>query len=264
MKLTTTDAADERYVRAMVFGDSGTGKTYSGLTLPIEGTTVILVERSPGPMRTKPYSVIRIESFADIGPLFAALRNPESCTDPELKKVIVGTKRLFIDSLSAISEACVKHIIEVDRKKLIKERSGDTKDKPDNVYEDLMQMEDWGLYRSRMLALVSAFCHLPYHVIFTALAAWHIDKGSGVTSKTVNLSGKAALECVAYFDLVFYMLNKPAEPGKPEKGVDRAFQTYADGLIVAKGDETLELLELPNWTSVVTKYLKGNKSGKPK
>lgn len=258
MKLTKTNAADEKFVRAMVFGDSGSGKTYTGLTLPVEGTTVILIERSPGPMRTKPYNVIRVESYADIGPLFAALRKPESCEDPNLKKVILSTKRLFIDSLSAIGEACVKHIIEVDRKKLIKERSGGNKDKPDNIYEDLMQMEDWGLYRSRMLALVSAFCHLPYHIIFTALAAWHTDKGSGVTSKTVNLSGKAALECVAYFDLVFYMLNKSTKPGE----VERAFQTYADGLIVAKGDETLDLLEPPNWATVLTKYLKGGKNGK--
>ena len=62
-------------------------------------------------------------------------------------------------------------------------------------------------------------------------------------------------ECVAYFDLVFYMLNQAgAAPGE----VQRAFQTYGDGQIIAKGDAALAGLEAPNWSSVLKKYRDGS------
>lgn len=259
MKLTTTNAEDVKYARCMVHGPSGSGKTFSLGTLPVKGTTIVLRERSAGPLRNKGYKVIVLEDWDDVAVTYSAFKNPDACQDSELKAIVKETRVIAIDSLSEIGELCMTHIVEIARPRLCKERTNDKRDTPENTYAELPTIEDYNLFRAKMRAVVSAFCHLPYHIIMTALSAWSTDKGgSGITVKTPNLPGKSAFECVFYFDLVFYMLNTSSKPGE----VERAFQTYADGQVLAKGDESLDLLELPNWTTVLTKYLKGGKNGK--
>ncbi len=259
MKHTMTNAEDLQYVRALLHGDSGSGKTYSIRSLSEKYTLVALCERSPGPLRTKKFPVEHMESFGDVKELYAAFANPDKIQDDVLKERVKSCRTLVIDSLSEVGEMCMQNIIEVSRPNLVKERTKDKRSTPENTYAELATMEDYGLYRKRMLNLISAFCHLPKHIIFTSLSAWHKDKSGGETIKTPNLPGKSAVECVAYFDLVFYMKNQSEGEGK----VSRAFQTYSDGMVLAKGDESLDPLELPDWTSVFKKYLgKGGKNGK--
>ena len=247
MKLTTTDAIEMTYLRALCYGDSGVGKTTSLRTLPRDKTLIALCERGTLPLRDYKFPVVHLETWDDVQMLYVALMGGSK--DEQLAKLVEGTTILAIDSLSEIAELCIKNILKIERPALLKERSKDKTDKPAGIYEDLMSQEDWGVYRRKMLTLISAFCHLPRHVIMTALAAWSRDKHSNDTLRLPNLGGKTALDCLAYFDQVFYM-----KCDATDKDNGRVWQTFNDGDVRAKDSAgVLELYEPPDWMQVFSK-----------
>ena len=114
-------------------------------------------------------------------------------------------------------------------------------------------MEDWGLYKTRILNMINHFCHLPLHIIVTCRAKWSEDKQGRSVLRTPNLSGKSAYECAAYFDEVLHMEANEGEDGKP----GRVWRTFNDGRVIAKdASGILDPLEETNWTKLFTKILK--------
>ncbi len=252
MKLTTTQATELNTVNAIVYGPSGIGKTTSLKTLPEEGTTLVIFERGSLPLRNNKFNVLRPDGWLDIVNLAGVLSDPGDAT--EIRKVIKGTKVLVIDSLSAMAEACQAHIIGVSRKELLKGRSDGETDKPKGIYDDLMSMEDWGVYRKRMKTTIEAFCSAPVHFIATCLDVPIEDKATGKVMHGLNLGGKTASEVPAYFDLMLYMRDE----GKGDKA-QRVWQTYDDGRVRAKdASGVLDPLEPTDWTKLLKK-IRGEK-----
>lgn len=259
MKLASTQDQAMNKLRALVYGDTGIGKTTSLGTLPVDKTAICIGERGAVPLRKKQYSVFQIEGWEDLRVILAYFLNPDDIDGEEIKKVVQKTKILAFDGLSEISEMCMRQIVAVERKKLLTERTSGRSDKPENIYEDLMAMEDWQLYRNRMLNLISAFCHLPIHIIFTCLAGWSKDKQGGETIRSPNLSGKAARECGAYFDLVFHMESTGGDDGKET----RVWRTANNGDVLAKdASGVLDELEPANWMTIFEKILGTGKEKK--
>ncbi len=247
MRLTKTSDTRLQYIRALIYGDSGVGKTTSLRTLPPDRTTIILTERGAIPLRNTNYSVIQVECWEDVEGIYKAFANPESIKNEELKAVVAKTKILAFDGLSEIATLCKRRIVQVDAPALGKAR-GKVSEK---TYEELMSQEDWGLYRDRMLNLVGTWCHLPMHIIMTCLAEWRVDKQSLDRLRLPNLSGKTAVEVPAYFDLVFYM--KTVTEGKASS---RVWQTFNDGMIPAKdASGVLDQSEETNWMTIFGKIL---------
>ncbi|KKM70939.1 hypothetical protein LCGC14_1435590 [marine sediment metagenome] len=185
-----------------------------------------------------------------------AFGNPDAIKDDEIKAVVKSATLLVVEGLSECSEMCIRHIVQVERRKLAAERSEGARDRPQGVYEEQMTMEDWGLYKTRMTNLMSALCHLPIHVIVTCLEGWKEDKKGGVMLRTVNLSGQAAITAPAYFDLVLHMEADTDDDGEPR----RVWRTATDGEIVAKdGSCVLDEFEPTDWTKLFKKILKGGK-----
>jgi len=257
MKLTTTKDRAVQYVRAIVHGDSGIGKTTSLRTLPADKTLIAAAERGLVPLRKSDYPVAIIESWDDVRELVRSCQF-EPCL-PHLDGRVI--RILAIDSLTEFSTLCMKQIIEVDRPKLIGERTGDKRKVPEKVYEDLMQMEDFNLYRNRMHAMLAALCHLPVHVVCTALTAWHEDKQTGSRLRTPAFPGKLATEAGAHFDLILHMISTKDAEGKDA----RAWQTFNDGLVIAKDSSgALDPYEATDWTQVFGKILgNGNSNDSP-
>lgn len=256
MKLIMTDDRELTYIRALVYGNSGIGKTTSIRTLrkATDRVLVGITERGALPLRKDRFQCLSLDTWNDARTIVGYFMAPDDIQDASIKKAVANCKILVMDGLSELHDQCLRHIIEVDKKKLAQARS---KTKADQNYEDQMAIEDWGLYRSRMLNMISAFCHLPVHVIFTCLAAWSKDKEGGETFRTPNLSGKAALECPRYFDLVLHM-----EAAKDADGKDtRVWRTFNDGRIIAK-DSTGALgpFEPADWMAVFRKILGTNGS----
>ena len=262
MKLRSTSDAELTKITALVIGTSGIGKTTSLGTLPEVGTVIASGERGTLPLRDKDYPVLSFGSWADLRLIIAGFMNPakahslDKAEGESIRKVITESKVLCLDSLSECSEMCIRHIVQVERRKLTSERTGGARDTPQSVYEEQMTMEDWGLYKTRMTNLMSALCHLPMHVIVTCLEGWKEDKKGGVMLRTVNLSGQAATLAPSYFDLVLHMEADTDDEGKPR----RIWRTATDGEIVAKdGSCVLDEFEPTDWTALFKKILKGGK-----
>ncbi|MCK4624048.1 MAG: AAA family ATPase [Phycisphaerae bacterium] len=264
MKRTTIDDAALQTLAVLVYGDSGIGKTTSLKTLisssTMEDKVILAVsERSTIPLRgARFHTVLQLEKWPDVQELYSAFLAPDDLEDKELVGAIKRCRVLAIDSLSEISDMCMRHIVEVDRKQLVKERTKGKTETPDNVYADLMTMEDYGLYRNRMLNMISAFCHLPLHFVATCSAGWSKDATGGDTLRTPGLAGKSARECASYFDLVLYMTDQGTgtEP-------HRVWQTYNSGRVLAKdASGKLGPFEPTDWTALFSKIL-NDKEAKP-
>lgn len=258
MKLTTSRSKEHQYVRALLFGDSGIGKTTSLRTLPADKTLIVLAgERGLVPLRNCDYRVISCTCWNDLREVAGGLMRPETARSPEITSVLDGCSIVAIDSLSDISDMCIRQIVGVDRVALVQQRTGGKEDAPRGIYDDLMTIEDWGLYRTRIANLVNVFTRLPKHVIFTCLAGWSEDKRAGETFRTPGLSGKFARECPAHFDLVMHMESQTDGDGKNV----RVWRTAHDGRTIAKdASGVLEALEEADWMTIFRKIL-GTKKG---
>jgi len=251
VKVTSVDDVALQTISALVHGDSGMGKTTSLKTLPPEKTVLAVSERSLIPLRGMKFlSVLQLETWDDTRELYKMFTSADDETFKQCKV-------LAIDSLSEISDMCIRQIVEVDRKLLVSGRTSGKSTAPKGIYEEQMGMEDWGLYRTRMTNLISALTHLPVHVIMTCLSAWSKDKDGGDTLRTPNLSGKVSRECAAHFDLVLYMESRKDAEGNPA----RVWRTFNDGRSIAKdASGKLDPYEETNWTKLYSKILNGGKS----
>lgn len=263
MKLTTTDDQSLTYLRILVHGDSGIGKTTSLQTLKAKADKVLICvsERGTVPLRKHKFACLPLNTWDDAREIIRYFVAPDDYFvegDP-IRAAVKRCKILAIDGLSEMHDQCIRQIVGVDKKALSTARG---KSKAEKNYEDQMGLEDWGLYKARMLNMISAFCHLPVNVIFTCLSAWSKDKTGGETFRTPGLSGKAALECPRFFDLVLHM---EAGPEKDDKGKSiSVWRTFNDGRIIAK-DATgvLDAFETTDWLKIFGKIL-GKQNGSKK
>ena len=245
IKHTTTQDKGLSLVRALVYGDSGIGKTTSLNTLPEKQTAIVALERGLLPLRRSNFPVLSIDSWNDVRDIVRMFREPQTLGGHEIKI-------LAVDSVTEISEMCKRHIIEVERKALVSERTKGKSDKPTGIYDDMMTMEDWGAYGAKMMACISAFVHLPLHVVFTGLAAWKEDKQTGQQLRTIGVGGSLAQAIPAFFDLVLHMEASTDTEGNPV----RVWRTATDGRVYAKdasGD--LAMFEPANWTTLFRKIM---------
>jgi hypothetical protein len=243
-------------IHALVHGDSGIGKTTSLGTLPEDITLIIALERSLLPLRNKDYQVIQVESWNDlrdlVGSMICGNYGENGLTFEVGGSKVEGIKIIAFDSLSEINELAKRHIVEVDRKTIISERSKGKKDTPDGIYDDQMTQEDWGALARRLQGFVSAVNHLHVHTVFTCLSAWKEDKNTGIVHRTTNLNGALATNVSAQFDLVFHMENFTDSSGNNV----RVWRTANDGIRLAK-DSTSVLSEFvePDWRKVFAAIL---------
>lgn len=250
MKLSKTNDSELSRARALVYGDSGIGKTTSLKTLPVEGTTIATCERSVLPLREYGFNVFVVEEWDDVREVYKMLRQPAKVEDEAFRRVAEQTKVLAIDSLSAVSDLLKQHIIKKSRPAMLKERTKGKSDTPSGVYDDAMTQEDWGAYRTRLLNLISAFCHLPIDFIATALADVGKDLNGSPVWLLPNFPGKAGRESLQFFDQVLYMRNMPDADGKDT----RVWQTACDGMVRAKDAAgVLDKFEETNWTELFAK-----------
>lgn len=236
MKITSTKTREMKFVKAVVYGETGAGKTYSALSLPPEKTLIIANEKGLLPLAGKDYTVWEIEGWDDLQQAYQELLKPETS---ERFKIV------FIDSLTEINEMCKEHIVKKERpaKKI----------EIGKVYDDLLTQQDYQLLDAKMRRMIRSFGNLNYHLIFTALENNEKDEQTGAIMFVPSLNGKLALQLGAYFDEVFRLITKEEEKGKP----------HARYLMTGKTDKTktkdrsgvLEFLEPVDWTSIIARIM---------
>lgn len=248
MNLTTSSAQKLTYLRALVYGPSGIGKTTSIASLPQDRTLIIASERGLIPLRRHDFPVAQIatwEQFRETFSQLAASRDGDHLV-VEGKKITT----VVLDSLSEVSEMLKRHIVSVERPKLLNVRTRGKQSAPENIYDDLMDMEAWNLYGTRLRNALACLMQLPCHVICTSLEAMREDKRSGQIWRHPNLNGALAMECAAFFDVVVHM--ESVDDG--EGGNTRIWKTYNDGNLLAKdASAALDMHEPADWSEVMKK-----------
>ena len=236
MPVTKTTSHDPtvNYVRALLWGKSGVGKTTSILTLPEAMAVVISAERGLLPLRKHKYETWKIETFDDMREAY-------------MLAIKLGKEKpiVVLDSLTAVSELAKEYIVKTRRPQLLKSQDK----KLSGIYDEMMNQQDWGLYDRLIRNLLSAWVQLPRHVIFLAGESWTKSEGTGELVRTPALNGKIAQHCAAYFDLVLWMRAEDTDE-QPH----RVWQTYANGEVIAKdASGSLGQIEEPDWTKIFKK-----------
>lgn len=265
MKLTKTSDPGMNYMRALVHGDSGIGKTTSLKTLlphfKVEEVLVASGDRDVAPLKRIDFPALKFDSWQDVREIHRQfVDHPERVQDEGIAKAVKAARVLVIDRLSDVSELLAKHIVTVARPDMLgdRETKGKGRKEGDNIrttpigiYSGQLTLEDYGYYNTQIRNVVSAFCQLPIHIIMTSVSGWTKDKDASIVYRTVDMFGKAALQIPQHFGMVFNMQAATGEGGKP----DRRWQTFNCGRVMAKdasGD--LEPFEPANWTAVFEKF----------
>ena len=220
MELKNTKGLHASKVKALIYAESGMGKTTLLGTLPEAETLIVSAESGLLCLNDKNIAVAEINSWHDLQEVYKnLLRNPEWA----------HFKYVGIDSLTELSDMLVTTL----------ENSPEFRDPK-------MALKMWGEFSKRMTSTIKVFRDLDKAVIFTALAEDILD--SGAVIKKPYIKGKAVQRMLAsYFDEVFYLsVNSTTE--------ERELQTQPSTAIQAKDRSgKLNNYEEANLTTIINK-----------
>ena len=197
IKLTSTDLV-QTFVNALVYGESGVGKTTLCGTAP--NPLIISVEGGLLALANKSLPVFEVDTRNDLNEVHEWLK---------LSKEADKFDTICIDSLSEVAEV------------LLSEEKLQTKD----------ARQAYGAMADLMAVTVRGFRDFKKHVIFTAKNKKIIEESTGAISYMPSVPGQQFLHGLPYFfDEVFYM-----DYGKLADGTRYRFlNTVGDRQYIAK------------------------------
>jgi hypothetical protein len=201
--------ADEygRYIKVLLAGDPGSGKTRLSSTFPnpiyanIEGGLMSVVDRQP--------AYVDVQTSNDLDMLRTALVQSPRARE-QLLSVPVNT--VILDTLDSL------------QKILIAERLKEQ-------HHESMAMQDWGWLGDMMRDIVRGFRNLDLHVVFTCHIRTVEDSETGAVLVKPALQGQMGDEIPAYVDLAVLLKARPENKlvdGQNVRSLARVMQTASD------------------------------------
>jgi len=177
--------SQKQWIKALLFGPTGVGKTYLLGTAQADPRTnpmlILDFEGGTNTLSGLDIDVIQIRSWEDYDDAEDLLLKPHPY------------KSLAIDSLSETHMFAILNILDVNAEKRISQDKS-----PDIAAEG-----DYGVALIQMRRLIRRFRDLPLHVFFTALDQDGVEPGFGAIKKPA-LFGKLANEAPGLMDLSAY------------------------------------------------------------
>lgn len=238
MLIKSTKEYDAHFLKGLIFGPAGHGKTTTAKTLyPEFKTLVVSAESGLLPLAGSPIDFVDITRDQN----GALIQDKRARLDRlmEVYKFLLTDKKydaVFVDSLSELSTTMVESL---------------QREFPDR--KDSLVL--WGENVKRMRALIKCFRDLPNkHVFMSCLS--EIEKDDvGKRFVTVDMAGKISKEVAAFFDLVLYL--NVDETGK------RTFITQPTPQIICKDRSgLLNPIEEPDLSVIINKIIVKQKEGK--
>lgn len=182
LKVKRTGAAEYgQYIKALICGNPGAGKTLISSTFPdplyasAEGGLMSLAQRNI------PY--VDVKDSTDLLAVKAMCEQPE-----HVRREILGfdVNTVVIDTIDEI------------QKILIRERLKETK-------KDSMELRDWGWLGEQMQVIISGFRNLDMNVVMTCHLRESQDSEAGTVWFEPGLQGAIGKQIAAYFDLALLL-----------------------------------------------------------
>lgn len=178
LKIRRTGASDYgKFIKALVFGQPGAGKTLISSTFPnplyasAEGGLMSIADRDI------PY--VDIRSSEDL----LAIKNSVD-QEPDVRAEILGfpVDTIVIDTIDEIQKILIAERLKATR-------------------NSAMQLQDWGWLSEQMRAMVRGFRNIPIHVVFTCHLKEVTDGETGRVSYKPGLQGGISDDIAGYVDL---------------------------------------------------------------
>lgn len=196
-----------QWVKMLVVGDPGAGKTRTASTWPdvfyasAEGGLMSVADRQP--------AYVEITKSADLLELVHLLQQK-----PEVREQMLGVpvQTLVVDTIDEMARILVKERLESEKK-------------------TAMAIADWGWLGEQLRNMVRAMRNLDMHVIFNVHVKSSEDSETGRTYFKPGIQGAMGDEIAAYVDLALLLTARPVnavENGVNVKKVVRFFQTHPD------------------------------------
>jgi phage nucleotide-binding protein len=186
-------------LKAFIYGDSGSGKTFTASSAP---NPLFLLTESNGLKSihtSNPNALVaQCNTIHEVRQFVAAASRGEL---PDEVETIV------IDSLTEVQRLFIDEILD---------SKGHDKD-------NKMQYQDWNTMTNRMLKFVRCVRDLPYHVVVTSLAQYAHEEDGTVARVFPSFQGqKLANEISQFFNLVGYVMRKEVTDADGVTSVRRA------------------------------------------
>lgn len=177
----------ETIINAIIYGESGLGKTSLIKNLPAEDSLIINVENGLLSLGDYPVDFVDAKTVKDVLDLLKQV---------DMKKY----KTVFIDSITELSQ---NHYTLLKKKYEQIERS-------ENKKPGSMGIRLWGDFLEDFSVLFKTLRDLKKNVVAFSLVKEHED--SGIVEKLPDVYGKSSKRIVAWFDECLYMhMNKENE-----------------------------------------------------
>lgn len=200
---------DNRYVKALVFGPPGQGKTFMlGTAQDDERTYPMLLLDFEGGDETLAgldIDVAPIRSWEDYNEVYEALIGDHSSLEGSSLKAGESYKSIGIDS---ISETHLWALLEI--------LDNATASSSRRVDPDALEIQDYGKATIQMRRLLREFRDLPLHVFYTSTAKTVDERGIGKV-KVPAMAGAMAEEVVALMSVCGYLAVEENEEGDLER-----------------------------------------------
>ena len=199
LKIRTTGADDYgQYIKALICGEPGSGKTLISSTFP-------------NPMYASAEGGLM--SVADKGIPYVEVKDTDTLL--ELKHMLDWEPSEREDKLGFPVETVIVDTIDEIQNILIRERL-------DSQRKEAMQLQDWGWLGEQMKAIVRGFRNLPMNVVFTCHLKESSDNESGASWTKPMLSGQMGEAMPGYVDLALVLESKVVTQINEDKKTERA------------------------------------------
>lgn len=222
IKLTSTSNQADQFLKVLVYGQAGSGKTRLAATL--NNPLIISAEAGLLSLRDHDIAAVEVKSVGDLEEVYGKLYDPKD-TD------FAGFDWIVLDSITEIAE-------QVLAKE--KELASDNR-------------QAYGNLATHVTGLIKAFRDLPRNVYMSAKCARVKDEQTGAMHYGVDMPGSKLGPAVPYlFDEVFALLTHRDEDGQ----VLRRLQTTRSPEYEAKDRSgALDEYELPDLGAIARKIL---------